>query len=96
MPILPSLLIVASDTALDHFVTVFVACPDERNEIAAAKAKRASPHHDDELQQFITHRSNSDSLAIFAAILLASSPRTTVRKAQLVPSTRAELTALGT
>jgi serine/threonine protein kinase HipA of HipAB toxin-antitoxin module len=50
------LLIVASDTALDHFVAVFVACHDERNDRAAAKAKRAERHHDDELQQLIPHR----------------------------------------
>jgi putative membrane protein len=67
------LLIVASGTALDHFVAVFVACHDERNETAAAKAKPAKSDHDDNLQQFITHRNNSGSLAIFAATRLASS-----------------------
>jgi hypothetical protein len=50
------LLIVASETALDHFVAIFVACYNEGNEIAAAKANRAERHHDDELQQLITHR----------------------------------------
>jgi hypothetical protein len=48
--------VVARDVALDHFVAPFVACHNERGEIAAAKAKRAKARHNDELQRF-THRS---------------------------------------
>jgi hypothetical protein len=48
------LLIVAGNIAPNHFVAPFVARYDERNEIAAAKAKRAERHHDDELQ-LLTH-----------------------------------------
>jgi hypothetical protein len=55
----------------DHIVAPVFARHDERNEIAAAKAKRAERHHDDELQS-LTHRNNSCNFAIFTAILLAS------------------------
>ena len=41
--------VVAGDTALDHFVAIFVARHDKRSEIAEAKAKRAKRDHDDEL-----------------------------------------------
>jgi hypothetical protein len=58
---------IASNTALDHFVAVFVACHNERNETAAAKAKRAERHNDDELQQ-LAHRTNLGSFAILTAI----------------------------
>jgi hypothetical protein len=47
--------VVAGNTAPNHFVAPFVAY-DERDEIAAAKAKAAKSDHDDELQQLITHR----------------------------------------
>src|SRR6266700_403408 len=47
--------VVAGDAALNHFVAPFVACHDERGEIAAAKAKRAKGYHDDELQQLAHH-----------------------------------------
>jgi hypothetical protein len=35
--------------------------------------RHAEPHDDDELQHLITHRSNSGSFAMFAAIRRASS-----------------------
>jgi hypothetical protein len=66
------LLIVASDTALGHFVAVFVARHDKCSENAATKAKRAERYDDDELQQ-LTHRNSSGSFAILTAIRLASS-----------------------
>jgi hypothetical protein len=55
------LLIVAGDTALNHFVTPFVARHDKCSENTATKAKRAERHDDDELQQ-LTHRNSSGSL----------------------------------
>ena len=60
------------DTALNHFVTPFVARHDERGDNTATKAKRAERHGDDELQQ-LTHRNNPGSLAMFAAIRRAAS-----------------------
>jgi hypothetical protein len=49
------LLIVSSDTALDHFVAVFVASHDECDEIAAAKAKCAERDYNENLQQQLAH-----------------------------------------
>jgi hypothetical protein len=46
----PGLPVVASDPALDHFVSPFVARHDERGEITAAEAKRAERDHNDDLQ----------------------------------------------
>ena len=45
----------SSDLALDHFVAPFVACHDEGSEIAAAEAKRAKRHHNDDLQPQLAH-----------------------------------------
>jgi hypothetical protein len=42
--------VVAGSTALDHFVAPILVRHDEGGEVAAAKAKRAERHHDDELQ----------------------------------------------
>jgi hypothetical protein len=47
--------IVAGDAALDHFVAPLIARHDERGEIAAAEAKRAERHHNDDLQQQLAH-----------------------------------------
>ena len=44
------LLVVASHTALDHFVAKPIACRNERGEVAAAEAKRAERHHNGNLQ----------------------------------------------
>jgi hypothetical protein len=41
------------DAALDHFVAPFIACDDERGEIAAAKTKPTKANHDDGLQQHL-------------------------------------------
>jgi hypothetical protein len=60
-------------TAFDHLVAESGARHEERHEIATAKAECAEPHHDDELQQLITHGNNSDNFAILTAILRASS-----------------------
>jgi len=47
--------VVAGDTTLNHFIAPFVACHDERDEIAAAKAKPAKGGNYGELRQ-LTHR----------------------------------------
>ena len=47
--------VVAGDAALDHFVAPLIAGHDEGSEIAAAEAKRAERHHNDDLQQQLTH-----------------------------------------
>jgi hypothetical protein len=47
--------VVAGDAALDHFVTPLIARDDERSEVAAAEAKRAERHHNDDLQQQLAH-----------------------------------------
>ena len=46
--------VVAGDTTLNHFIAPFVACHDERDEVAAAKTKPAKGGHDNELRQ-LTH-----------------------------------------
>jgi hypothetical protein len=66
------LLIVSSDTAPDHFVSEFGARHDERGETATTEAKPAKGNHNNELQELITHRSNSGSFAILAALRRAS------------------------
>ena len=50
-----SLPVVASDTALDRFVAPVVACHDERDEIAAAEAKRAERNDNKYLKQQPAH-----------------------------------------
>ena|SRR6516164_10358874 len=69
---LASQLVVVGNTALDHFAAPLIARHDEGSEAAAAEAKPAESHHDNELQQ-LAHRSSSGNLAIFAAIRRASS-----------------------
>src|SRR6266571_1949888 len=47
--------VVAGNTALDHFVTPLIARHDDGSEVAAAEAKRAERHHNDDLQQQLAH-----------------------------------------
>ena len=47
--------VVASDTALDHFVAPLIARHDEGSEVAAAEAKGAESHHNENLQRQLVH-----------------------------------------
>ena len=49
------LFVVASDTALDHFVAEPVARHDEGDEVAAAEAKRAERNHNAKLEYQFAH-----------------------------------------
>jgi hypothetical protein len=51
--------VVAGDTAPNHLVAPFVARHHERNEIAAAEAKRAERDYNENLQQQLAHGSSS-------------------------------------
>ena len=47
--------VVAGDVTLDHFVAPLIARQYEGSEVAAAEAKRAERHHDDDLQLQLAH-----------------------------------------
>jgi len=55
-------LVVVGKTALDHIAAPLIARHDEGSEIAAAEAKRAERHHNDDLQPQLAHH---PSLGLF-------------------------------